>query len=249
MFIMRNCEVSVYKTIALTVFGIAMGFLEAAVVVYLRDLYYPEGFSFPLKPMDHANLSMEYLREISTIAMLCSVGFIAGKKFSTRLSFFLFSFGIWDIFYYIWLKVFLNWPSSLLTWDILFLIPVIWVGPVLAPIICSLTMIVIAGTILYLEQKGYAVKIQLLEAALSILGAVIIFVTFIWDYSKIIIEAYGITGIKISHRDPFLQNMISSYIPTSYNWYLFACGEILIFFALFSLIKRTRNKNSKIFPV
>ena len=37
---------------ALLLYAVAMGYLEAAVVVYLRAIYYPEGFSFPLKPMD-----------------------------------------------------------------------------------------------------------------------------------------------------------------------------------------------------
>jgi hypothetical protein len=37
------------KTIIwLAVFSMAMGYLESAVVVYLRKLYYPDGFKFPL---------------------------------------------------------------------------------------------------------------------------------------------------------------------------------------------------------
>ncbi len=85
-----------------------MGFLEAAVVVYLRELYYPEGFAFPLKQLAPNVLLIEYLREISTIIMLFSIGYIAGRKFYDRLSFFLLSFGIWDIFYYVWLKLLLK---------------------------------------------------------------------------------------------------------------------------------------------
>src|SRR3990170_1940624 len=114
------------KLICLTIFSVAMGFLEAVGVVYLRQLYYPEGFSFPLKPIALEGLSLEYLREISTIVMLVTVGGVAGRNSYERFAFVLYSFGFWDIFYYVWLKVLLNWPPSLLTLDILFLLPVVW---------------------------------------------------------------------------------------------------------------------------
>ena len=60
--------------------------------------------------------------------MLATVGSAAGRTAVGKFAFFLFLFGVWDIFYYIWLKVFLHWPASLLTWDVLFLIPVPWVA-------------------------------------------------------------------------------------------------------------------------
>jgi membrane protein implicated in regulation of membrane protease activity len=62
-------------------------------------------------------------------------------------------FAIWDIFYYIFLWLLIGWPESFFTWDILFLLPVTWVGPVLAPVINSLTMIVLAGLILLADRK------------------------------------------------------------------------------------------------
>ena len=114
------------KIFFLVLFGIAMGFFEAAVVVYLRQLYYPGGFSFPLKIMALGELSIEYLREFSTLIMLFSLAIVAGRNFYERFSYFLLCFGIWDIFYYVWLKVLLDWPQSLLTWDILFLIPIVY---------------------------------------------------------------------------------------------------------------------------
>jgi hypothetical protein len=229
------------KIIFLTVFGVAMGFLEAAVVVYLRELYYPEGFAFPLKQMAIEELFIEYLREISTIVMLISVGVIAGKNFYERLSYFLFSFGVWDIFYYVWLKVLLSWPPSLLTWDILFLIPVVWVGPVLAPLICAATMIVIAGSILHLQNKGYPVKIKIFEWLILLIGAFIILVTFIWDYTEIIIKGSYISRLSSLANDPDFQNTIANYTPTSYKWHLFFIGEIFILVFLFFFCKRTKT--------
>lgn len=40
------------KIVWLILFSIAMGYLESAVVVYLREIYYPNGFVFPLTPID-----------------------------------------------------------------------------------------------------------------------------------------------------------------------------------------------------
>jgi len=217
-----------------------MGFLEAAVVVYLRQIYYPEGFMFPLKIMSLEGLSIEYLREISTIVMLITLGIVVGNNFYDKLAYFLFCFGIWDIFYYVWLKVLLNWPPSLLTQDILFLIPVVWAGPVLAPIICSMTMILLAGCILFFRQKGYSVKITLYDWILLFAGATIIFSTFIWDYTNIIIQGGFISKLTTLATDHAFQKEISSFIPTSYKWPLFSLGEILILYALVIFSKRTR---------
>lgn len=229
------------RIVFLTIFGIAMGFLEAAVVVYLRELYYPEGFTFPLTLMTIETLSIEYLREIATMVMLFSIGIIAGRNFPERLSYFLFSFGIWDIFYYVWLKVLLNWPPSLFTWDILFLIPVAWVGPVLAPIICSVTMILISGCVLHFQTKGYLVRINLHECILLIMGALIIFSTFVWDYSRIIIQHGFISRFWTVRAAPEFQEIVSHYIPISYNWHLFALGEVLILLSLVLFCRRMKR--------
>ncbi len=229
----------------LIIFGIAMGFLEATVVEYLRQLYYPEGFAFPLTFMALERISLEYLREISTVVMLVSIGIVVGNTFYERLAYFLFCFGIWDIFYYVWLKVLLNWPTSLLTWDILFLIPVVWVGPILAPVICSITMILIAGCILFFHQKSYSIKINLFEWILLFIGAFIIFSTFIWDYTNIIVRGGFISRLMTLTTDPDFQREISSYIPTSYKWPFFALGEMLVLYALALFCKRTRSTKLK----
>ena len=227
------------KIIYLVIFSIAMGFLESAVVVYLRQIYYPDGFTFPLRFMALEEISIEYLREGSTIVMLISLSIIAGRNFYERLSFFLLCFGIWDIFYYVWLKVLLNWPPSFLTWDILFLIPVVWAGPVLAPIISATTMVIISGCILSFQQKGYPVRIKFLEWGLLFSGAFLIFITFIWDYSKIIIQTGFISRLLILRTNPYFQKIIAHYVPTDYQWLLFMAGESLILCFLVIFIRRT----------
>ena len=233
------------QLIFLAVFGIAMGFLESAVVIYLRELYYPEGFAFPLKAMILDKLSIEYLREIATLVMLVALSTVAGRNLPESAAFFLFSFGIWDIFYYVWLKILLDWPPSLFTWDILFLIPVVWIGPVLAPLFCSLTMILIALLFLYFQQKGHAVKIIVYEWVLLSLGVFMIFITFIWDYSRLIIQGGFISRFRVSGADPEFQNIISRYVPSQYNWPLFAFGEAVILLSMALFYRRMRRETGR----
>jgi hypothetical protein len=129
------------KIIWLGIFGLTMGYFEAAVVEYLRVNFYPDGFAFPLKDLPPRLLLIELGREAASVLMLFSVGWIAGRTFMDRFAGFMFGFAVWDIAYYFWLKIFENWPASLYTNDLLFLIPLPWVGPVWAPIGVSLALI------------------------------------------------------------------------------------------------------------
>jgi hypothetical protein len=226
---------------SLTAFSLAMGFLEAVVVVYLRQLCYPGGFAFPLKPMADEILTLESFREISTVVILVVAGMITGRTAYERFSYFLYCFGLWDIFYYVWLKVLLNWPPSLLTWDILFLIPVVWVGPVLAPIICAGTMVVYSLMILYFQNGGYPIRITRQAWIMMYLGFFIIFITFVSDYSGLMIQA-GFPGKMTSWTtDPHFQRIIEGYIPASFNWTLFILGESLILCSLVIFVETTKS--------
>jgi hypothetical protein len=215
-----------------------MGILEAVVVVYLRQIYYPSGFDFPLVPIPGKMLTIEWFREITTIIMLVSAGVLAGRNPIGKFAYFLFTFAIWDIFYYIGLKIFLDWPPSLLTWDILFLIPVTWIGPVLAPVICSIIMIFMSMCIIIPQEKGYEVRINLIEWFLIIVGAFLIFLTFIWDYTKIIIQNGFLCEFgTLACNEKFWQ-IIKQHVPVYYNWYLFGLGEILILSAIALFLKK-----------
>ncbi len=225
----------------LGIFSIAMGLMEAIAVVYLREIYYPQGFNFPLNPLSLRTLSLELLREITTIIMLAMVALITGRNYLQRFSFFLYIFSIWDIFYYLGLKLLLGWPSSLLEWDILFLIPITWVGPVLAPIICSLTMIVLAVCLIILQNSGKLAGIRLSEWGQLISGALIVFYTFVNDYSRIIIRGGFLSGFwRLTNNEQF-QQLIFQYVPVEYNWYLFGIGEFLALSALTLIIIRTKS--------
>ena len=227
------------KLLYIFILTIAMGLLEAIVVVYLRTIYYPDGFIFPLVIVSKKIYSAELLREMCTIVMLLSISLICGQNKLQRLSYFFYSFAIWDIFYYVALKILLNWPPSFLTWDILFLIPVTWLGPVLAPIICSLTMIVYSLAILYFQNNQPDFRLQFREWLLIIFGALLIFMTFIWDYSKIIVSNNLVFEFfSLLENDQF-RNIILTHIPDYYNWPLFTIGMVLIYISLFFMLKRS----------
>jgi hypothetical protein len=214
----------------LTVFGIAMGILEAAIVVYIRELWYPEGFSFPVADIPGNILAVELWREAATLVMLGSVAFLAGRRSLDRFLYFLFIFGVWDIVYYIGLKAFTGWPPSLLTWDVLFLIPVTWVGPVLAPVLCSLTMIVMSLVLVTLEENGYRVRTGPLELGLLFGGALLIFSSFVWDFTAMLATSGFSAGSEA------FSEMVKNYVPQSFHWWVFLAGEALIVvFAVFSV--------------
>lgn len=220
-----------------TAFAIAMGFLESSVVIYLRALYYPNGFVFPLTMMPDALVLVEIIRESATIIMLWTIGILAGKTLAGKFAFFLYAFAVWDLFYYIFLKIFLNWPESFMTWDILFLIPITWVGPVITPVIVSLTMILFAILILYSESTHEIVRITLTEWLLLILGSVILILGFVWDYSSFLLEHYKVSRLfSVPWRDLYM--LLFSFVPRSFNWWLFWAGEIIIISGIFLFWRR-----------
>ena len=209
------------KIFAVLIFSIAMAYLESAIVVYLRLLYYPEGFNFPIKIIPDEIFLIEIGRELATIFMLASIGFISGNKFVERFSFFLFAFGVWDIFYYVWLKVFINWPASLLTDDLLFLIPVPWISPVLAPIIISIIFIVLSIILLNFHLKGRIIKSSLLTNMCFILGVMFVLFSFIWDF----------------------QNRLNMTSPVDFLWGIFGLGIFIIVLGCVVLIRSSFYKD------
>jgi hypothetical protein len=226
----------------ITVFAIGMGFLESAVVVYLRNIYYPEGFQFPLSPIDNFIAITELLRETATLLMLISIGWIAGKSPISKFAFFIYSFAIWDIYYYVFLKLLLGWPESLLTWDILFLIPVTWVGPVIAPIILSLTMILLAYLIIMYEQNDVIPIIKLREWIILITGSCLLIFGFCLDYSTFLLEKYSFFEIfNFTGNDSFME-YVSTYTPRKFNWTIFILGEIILLSGIFLYYRRNKKK-------
>ncbi len=162
----------------LGVFGVAFGYLEAAVVVYLRLIVYPGGFAFPLRPIPSLVLATEVGREVATIMMLVAAAWAAGGPRLLRLGRFLYCFGLWDIFYYVGLKSILGWPPSVWTWDILFLIPAPWSAPVLAPVVVAVVFIAVGSLGII---KGGAIRPRGWQWFVAAMGGGALVVTFLWN--------------------------------------------------------------------
>lgn len=229
------------QIITITVFAIAMGFLESAVVIYMREILYPGGFDFPLSPIPVSLAVTELLREVATMIMLVSIGVVAARRFSTGFAWFIYSFAIWDIFYYIFLKLLLGWPESLVTWDVLFLIPTTWTGPVLSPVLVSFTMILLAMVILFQSDKGRTTRISGREWFGLITGSLVLIFGFIFDYSRHMLSHFSVFGM-LELKNPEVLEVATRYIPHRFPWWIFGIGEIIILATIGLYWKRTSIK-------
>lgn len=124
------------------VYAIAMAWVESAAVYYLRThVDRIEPYQVNPLPLIGPLGSVELAREAATLAMIFTVGVLAGRNWRARFGNAALAFGVWDIFYYVFLKVICGWPHSLMDWNILFLLPLPWWGPVLSPMLIALLMI------------------------------------------------------------------------------------------------------------
>lgn len=227
-----------------TLFAISMGIFEGAVVVYIRALYYPGGFDFPLKLMSNQIAMTELIREFASLIMLLSVGIIAGKNLAQRFAWFIYSFAVWDIVYYLFLYLILQWPESFFTWDILFLLPVTWTGPVIAPIIISILMIILAMVIYHNSCKGLSVKISRKEWVLLILGSFVVFISFVWDYCRFIFQNFSELENLGNDKLEKIYELSFQYIPVKFPWVLFFVGIIIISTGIYILYLRHKKSAS-----
>ncbi len=192
-------------------------------VVYLRTIFYPAGFIFPLAELlwTRQLLLTEIGREAASIVLIFTAAWLFGQNLRQRTAYFLTIFAVWDIFYYVWLKVLLDWPASIMDWDILFLIPVTWASPVLAPLLISFTLLGFAVIILYRSCHDKGLKVTLIDWLVFTLAGFVVVVSFC------------IAGLHITEPD------FQSY----FYWPLFAAG-LLSAIAMFGkclLLSRTKH--------
>jgi hypothetical protein len=210
------------------VFGIAFGYIEAVVVVYLRTIFHPDGFSFPLAnfgigPLWKPLLFAEVSREAATIVLILSVAWLAGQGLQQRFAYFLTIFAVWDIFYYVWLKVLLNWPASIMDWDILFLIPITWAAPALAPVLISVTLLLFAGIILYRCCCDRPVKVAVIEWLVFAVAGLFV------------ITCFCIAGLYIAEPD----------FQSHFYWPLFVVGYIMAIGVFLRCLLRTKLRTEE----
>jgi hypothetical protein len=170
----------------LWVLGLSVGWFEGAVVIYLRELYYPDGFRFPVVIIPSWLAGVELVREAASIMLLAAGARLAGARFLERLAAFMMLFGIWDLAYYVVLELVLGWPASLSTWDLLFLLPVPWVGPVWAPCVISVTLIGV-GSYLYWTPE-WRREVRWFDWLIVSAGGLIVIGSFVAGWRAVIEE-------------------------------------------------------------
>jgi len=225
-----------------TLFAIAMGYLESAVVVYIRELYYPDGFTFPMRLISSRVMITELWREAATLVMLLGVGIIAGKTAPQRFAYFIYSFAVWDIFYYVFLRVVLGWPQSLLTWDVLFFIPTVWVGPVIAPVINSVTMILLGLVIIFRGDMPWHVRTRWIVWSLLIVGSLIILISYTLEYSQFTLQRYSWQDLLVNGISKQMLMSGTEYMPKKFPWWIFMAGELMHLGAVGMIWQKSRKK-------
>jgi hypothetical protein len=189
------------------IFASAMAWVEAACVYDLRvmvDRLEPYQ-SNPL-PMSGALGGIELVREAATLVMIAAVGGLAGRTGRDRLAYMAIAFGVWDIFYYAWLKVISDWPTSLLDWDVLFLLPLPWWGPVVAPT-CIALLLIVWGTLVSVSvgpSPDRRTPSRLWTAAG--LGAALALYVFMADSLRA--APQGLEAVR-------------AVLPATFNWFVF----------------------------
>ncbi len=193
-------------------YAVAMAWVEAAAVYYLRTLlgriepYQPD----PL-PIATGLGEAELIREIATLVMLLTVGWLAGATWRGRAGYSLIAFGIWDIFYYVFLRMMAGWPTSLLNWDVLFLIPLPWWGPVWAPMSIALLMILWGTFVTQFERTPASFGSKSL--ALGGVGVALALFVFMAD------------AIRTANQGT---EALRTMLPGGFNWPLFSVALVFM---------------------
>ena len=229
------------RLIASVLFATAFGYVEAAVVVYLRAVYQPirlqlhPGISahdlLPAITLDQLRargweverqLYVELGRELATLVMLASVAWGMCRSRREWFAYFALMFAVWDIFYYVFLRLAIGWPATLFDWDILFLLPVIWTGPVIAPVLVSCGLVFGSLWAIIREGRGCPLRLSLWCWLGMIVAGVVVIVSFCLDWRNI--QAGG--------------------VPNPFRWDMFFAGLLgglaIFLLGVFRERKRTR---------
>ena len=189
------------------IYALAMAWVESAVVYYLRTMidriepYQPN----PL-PIVGGFGRVELIREAATMLMLLTIGMLAGRDWRSRLGYTAIAFGVWDIFYYVFLRCMCAWPHSLLDWDILFLIPLPWWGPVLAPVLIAALMIVWGTVVSQFDRRDSHWLARWKTWGWTIMGVFIALYVFMAD------------ALRVAGQGT---DVLRDLLPSAFNWPLF----------------------------
>jgi hypothetical protein len=196
----------------LGLFALAMAQVEASVVIHLRSIYYPGRplQIFPLVLLSHRDLVIELLRELATLVMLLGVARLSVRGPVRIFAAFVYVFGLWDLFYYLWLKILIGWPLGWHEWDVLFLIPWPWFGPWLAPAMIALLFVAWGARVLCADR---AFRFTRNGLVMFVLGAGLALAAFLLPGARLL------PGGETAFRD---------FQPGQFCWLLYLPGLLLM---------------------
>ena len=202
------------RWLIVVIFATAMAWVESAVVFYLRTMIDRiEPYQANPLPRFGDLGPAEIVREVATLVMLCTVGWLAGRTWRSRLGYAALAFGVWDILYYFFLKVLTGWPHSLLDWDILFLLPLPWWGPVLAPVLIAVLMMVWGTLVSQFEEPERPLGSGWRIWSANLLGVALALYLFMAD------------ALRVANQgSAALRNLL----PSAFNWPLFVVALVLM---------------------
>jgi hypothetical protein len=213
---------------AVVIYAIAMALLEAAVVTYLRTLIGRiDPYQASPLPVPQHLMKIELAREAATLAMLGAVAWLAGRERRSRLGYFLVAFGVWDLFYYVFLVPMTGWPRSPLDWDVLFLIPLPWWGPVLAPMLIAALMAAGGTLVSQFPRAGRALWPRRWPLAAGMAGVALALYAFTADALR---------------APSWSARALAAVLPTRFDWPLFAAALALMCAPLADLIVQLRRR-------
>ncbi len=217
-----------------TAYAAAMAWVESAVVFYLRTMinriepYQPN----PLPVVGSLGM-VELAREAATLIMLLTVGILAGRNWRSRLGYTAIAFGVWDICYYAFLKVMCGWPHSVWDWDILFLLPLPWWGPVIAPVSIALLMIFWGLLASQFDVQAPKLSSEWKPWALNFAGILLALYVFMLD------------SIRVAHQGV---EVLRNVLPGRFEWPLFVIALLLMAAPIVSVLRQLRQRAFDIPP-
>jgi hypothetical protein len=220
-------KVSSRKLWGTFIFSLAMAYVEATAVVYLRRIIGIDIFMINPGLFDAQIVTIELGRELATLIMLFTVGWVAGRNFQSRFGFSIFCFGAWDIFYYAWLKLFVGWPVTLLDNDLLFLIPLPWWGPVLSPVLIAALMCAVGVRMVILDNREEKFQINSMQWIALAVGILLVLFVFMADAIAVL---------------PANAQSLSQLQPGMFMWPIFLIGLSLGIYAVWQILFLKREK-------
>lgn len=200
-----------------------MAYLESAVVVYLQGaLDGRVGEIFPIPPELAVGdyILIEVGREVATLVMIGAIGWLVGRSGLERLAWAAVVFGVWDIGYYVWLQVFSGWPGSLGTTDLLFLIPLPWVGPIWSPVLVSVALILVGLAAARRLRRDWRLVTTSRHWAAGLVGGFLVILSWTIDSGR----------------------LLDGNLPGSYPWPIFAIGMLLALVAAADVLRTRAGK-------